>query len=250
GEILWLQRIQKALKEDDFELFLQPIVSVTGRVDTGPAYEVLLRLRGDDNAIITPADFMQAAERYHLMPNVDRWVLQATFSAIGSGSLKLPDRRSCTINLSGQTLGDPQFLDYVVDCLDRSGVTPDQICFEVRESSVIDNLSHAARFIAVLHGMGCQFALDDFGSGLGAFSNLRSLAMDYLKIDGSIIRGLGEDHMNEAMVTAMINLARTMDIRVIAEHVENESVFEVVRQMGVDFAQGFAVGRPEPLTTH
>jgi diguanylate cyclase (GGDEF)-like protein/PAS domain S-box-containing protein len=250
GEILWLQRIQKALKEDDFELFLQPIVSVAGRVDTGPAYEVLLRLRGDDNAIITPADFMQAAERYHLMPNVDRWVLQATFSAIGSGSLKLPDRRSCTINLSGQTLGDPQFLDYVVDCLDRSGVTPDQICFEVRESSVIDNLSHAARFIAVLHGMGCQFALDDFGSGLGAFSNLRSLAMDYLKIDGSIIRGLGEDHMNEAMVTAMISLARTMDIRVIAEHVENESVFEVVRQMGVDFAQGFAVGRPEPFETH
>lgn len=250
GEILWLQRIQRALKEDAFELFLQPIVSMAGRVDTGPAYEVLLRMRGEDNKSIPPGEFMQAAERYHLMPNVDRWVLQTTFSAIGSGALKLPDRRSCTINLSGQTLGDPQFLDFVVDCLDRSGIAPDQICFEVRESAVIDNLSHAGRFIAVLHGMGCQFALDDFGSGLGAFSNLRSLAMDYLKIDGAIIRGLGEDHMNEAMVNAMISLARTMDIRVIAEHVENESVFEVVRQMGVDFAQGFAVGRPEPLLTH
>jgi EAL domain-containing protein (putative c-di-GMP-specific phosphodiesterase class I) len=190
---------------------------------------------------------MQAAERYHLMPNVDRWVLQATLSAISNGALKLPDSRSCTINLSGQTLGDPQFLDFVVDCLDRSGIMPGQVCFEVRESSVIANLSHAARFIAVLHGMGCQFALDDFGSGLGAFSNLKSLAMDYLKIDGNIIRGLGEDHVNEAMVTAMVDLARTLDIRVVAEHVETEDAFDTVRRIGVDFAQGFAVGRPEPL---
>jgi diguanylate cyclase (GGDEF)-like protein/PAS domain S-box-containing protein len=247
GEIIWLQRIQNALKEDQFELFIQPIVSVVGRVETGPAYEVLLRMRGDDDEAISPASFMQAAERYHLMPNVDRWVLQATLSAISNGALKLPDSRSCTINLSGQTLGDPQFLDFVVDCLDRSGIMPGQVCFEVRESSVIANLSHAARFIAVLHGMGCQFALDDFGSGLGAFSNLKSLAMDYLKIDGNIIRGLGEDHVNEAMVTAMVDLARTLDIGVVAEHVETEDAFDTVRRIGVDFAQGFAVGRPEPL---
>ncbi len=250
GEILWLQRIQRALKEDAFELFLQPIVSVAGRVDTGPAYEVLLRMRGENDIAVTPAEFMQAAERYHLMPNVDRWVLQAAFSAVGSGALKLPDHRSCTINLSGQTLGDPQFLDFVVDCLDRSGISPEQICFEVRESAVTANLALASRFIAVLHGMGCQFALDDFGSGLGSFSNLKGLAMDFLKIDGAIIRGLGEDHVNEAMVTAMISLARTMDIKVIAEHVENETVFEAVRNMGVDFAQGYAVGRPAPLSTH
>jgi diguanylate cyclase (GGDEF)-like protein/PAS domain S-box-containing protein len=249
GEILWLQRIQKALKEDQFELYVQPIVSVIGRVKTGPAYEILLRMRGEDDDAISPASFMQAAERYHLMPNVDRWVLQATFSAISSGSLKLPDSRSCTINLSGQTLGDPQFLDFVVDCLDRSGIAPGQICFEVRESSVIANLSHAARFIAVLHGMGCQFALDDFGSGLGAFTNLKSLAMDYLKIDGNIIRGLADDQVNEAMVTAMVDLARTLDIGVVAEHVETEVAFDTVRRMGVDFAQGFAVGRPEPLRT-
>lgn len=247
GEILWLQRIQKALKEDRFELYLQPIVSVSGRVDTGPAYEVLLRMRGDDGTAISPVDFMQAAERYHLMPNVDRWVLQSTLSAIGSGTLKLPDQRSCNINLSGQTIGDPQFLDFVVDCLDRSGVPPAQICFEVRESSIVANLAHAGRFIAVLHGMGCEFAMDDFGSGLGAFSNLKSLAMDYLKIDGAIIRGLDEDEINQAMVAAMISLAGTMDIRVVAEHVETDTVFEVVRRMGVDFAQGYAVGRPEPM---
>ena len=246
GEILWLQRIQRALKEDRFELFLQPIVSVVGRVDTGPAYEVLLRMR-DEEGHVSPTDFMQAAERYHLMPNVDRWVLQATFAAIGSGVLKLPDRRSCTINLSGQTIGDPQFLDFVVDALDHSGVAASQICFEVRESAVTTNLSHAARFIAVLHGMGCEFALDDFGSGLGSFANLKSLSMDYLKIDGAIIRGLGGDDVNEAMVSAMIKLASTLNIRVVAEHVETEVVFDKVRQMGVDFVQGYAVGRPTPL---
>ena len=246
GEILWLQRIQRALKEDRFELYLQPIVSVVGRVDTGPAYEVLLRMR-DEQGSISPRDFMQAAERYHLMPNVDRWVLQATFAAIGSGALKLPDHRSCTINLSGQTIGDPQFLDFVVDSLDHSGVAAAQICFEVRESAVTNNVSHAARFIAVLHGIGCQFALDDFGSGLGSFANLKSLAMDYLKIDGAIIRGLGSDDVNEAMVAAMIKLARTMNIRVVAEHVESEAIFDKVREMGVDFVQGYAIGRPAPL---
>ena len=250
GEILWLQRLQKALKEDHFELFLQPIVSAAGRVDTGPACEVLLRMRNEDGGSATPGDFMEAAERYHLMPNVDRWVLQTTFGAIGSGVLTLPDNRSCTINLSGQTLGDPQFLDFVVQCLDYSGVTPGQICFEVRESAVIGNLTHAARFIAVLHGMGCQFALDNFGSGIGSFANLKNLSMDYLKIDGAIIRGLGSDDVSRAMVAAMIKLASTLKIRVIAEHVETDTAFSLVRDMGVDFIQGYAVGRPEALQLH
>lgn len=250
GEILWLQRLQKALKEDHFELFLQPIVSAAGRVDTGPACEVLLRMRNEDGGSATPGDFMEAAERYHLMPNVDRWVLQTTFGAIGSGVLTLPDNRSCTVNLSGQTLGDPQFLDFVVQCLDHSGVTPGQICFEVRESAVIGNLTHAARFIAVLHGMGCQFALDNFGSGIGSFANLKNLSMDYLKIDGAIIRGLGSDDVSQAMVAAMIKLASTLKIRVIAEHVETDTAFSLVRDMGVDFIQGYAVGRPKALQLH
>ncbi len=250
GEILWLQRLQRALKEDRFELFLQPIVSVGGRVDTGPACEVLLRMRDEAGAMVAPGDFMEAAERYHLMPNVDRWVLQTAFGAIGSGALHLPDRRSCTINLSGQTLGDPQFLDFVVQCLDYSGVVPEQICFEVREAAVTGNLTHAARFIAVLHGMGCKFALDNFGSGIGSFANLKNLSMDYLKIDGAIIRGLGTDDVSHAMVGAMIKLAATLKIRVVAEHVETDAVFSTVRDMGVDFIQGYAVGRPEALKLH
>jgi diguanylate cyclase (GGDEF)-like protein/PAS domain S-box-containing protein len=250
GEIIWLQRLQAALKENRFELYTQPIVAVGGRPDVGPACEVLLRLRNADGSESKPMDFMPAAERYHLMPSVDRWVLQTAFAAIGAGVLKLPKGRSVAVNVSSQTLADPQFLEFVVECLDRSGVQPAQVCFELAESAVAAHLSHAARFIAVLHGLGCQFALDDFGSGLGSFANLKQLSMDYLKIDGSFIRGLGGDDVSVAMVTAMIDLARSLGIKVVAEQVETEQAFEVVRALKVDFVQGYAVGRPAPLVVH
>ena len=247
GEIIWLQRLQTALKENRFELHIQPIVAVDGRPKGGPACEVLLRLRDADGVECQPVDFMQAAERYHLMPSVDRWVLQATFAAIGAGALKLPAGRSVAVNVSSQTLADPQFLEFVVECLDRSGVRAEQVCFELSESTVAANMSHTSRFVAVLHGLGCSFALDDFGSGLGSFANLKQLSMDYLKIDGSFIRGLGSDDVSIAMVTAMIELARTLGIKVVAEHVETEQAFDLVRALKVDFVQGYAVGRPVAL---
>ena len=247
GEILWLQRLQAALKENRFELRMQPIVAVAGRPDTGPAFEVLLRLRDADGVESLPMEFMQAAERYQLMPNLDRWVVQATFAAVGSGVLKIPHGRSVAINISGQTLGDPQFLEFVVECLDRGAVRPEQVCFELAEAAVASHHAHAARFIAVMHGLGCQFALDDFGSGLGSFANLKQLPMDYLKIDGSFIRGLGKDDVSTAMVTAMIELARSLGVKVIAEQVETEQAFEMVRALKVDFVQGYAIGRPVPI---
>lgn len=247
GEILWLQRLQAGLKENRFEIHTQPIVAIGGRPDSGPAFEVLLRLKDDEGAESRPLDFMQAAERYKLMPSVDRWVLQATIAAVGGGVLKLPKGRSVAVNVSGQTLADPQFLEFVVDCLDHSGVKPSQICFELPESAVAANLIQASRFIAVLHGIGCEFALDNFGTGLGSFANLKELAMDYLKIDGSFIRALGSDEVSTTMVAAMIELARNLGIRVVAEHVETEQAFEMVRALKVDFVQGYAVGRPRPL---
>jgi len=151
------------------------------------------------------------------------------------------------INISGQTLGDLQFLEFVVECLDSTGVTPAQVCFEISESAVIANLDHARRFVGVLHGMGCQFALDDFGSGIGSFSSLKTLPLDYLKIDGSFIRNLARDSVNQAMVTAMIKLARTLNFKVIAEQVEDAAAAEAARRMGVDYLQGYAIGRPQPL---
>ncbi len=247
GEIAWLQRLQQALKDNKFVLHAQPIVSVEGDVHDGPAFEVLLRMQDDAGREIAPGEFLQSAERYKLMPRIDRWVIETAFNALGSGGLRLPDNRSCAINLSGQTIGDSQFLEFVVECLDTTGVAPDSICFELTESSVITNIGHARRFIEVLHGMGCRFALDDFGSGLGSLANLRELSMDYIKIDGSFLRNLDTDSVSQAMVTAMIELARTLDIRVVAEQVENRRSLDAVRDLGVDFVQGYAIGRPRAL---
>jgi EAL domain-containing protein (putative c-di-GMP-specific phosphodiesterase class I) len=178
---------------------------------------------------------------------VDRWVVQTTLAALGRGALAVPAQRSVAINVSAQTLADAQFLEFVVECLDSTGVAPAQVCFEITESAVIANLEHARRFVGVLHGMGCQFALDDFGSGLGSFSSLRNLPLDYLKIDGSFTRNLGRDTVNQAMVTAMIKLARTLNFKVIAEQVEDAAALEAARRMGVDYVQGYAIGRPQPL---
>jgi diguanylate cyclase (GGDEF)-like protein/PAS domain S-box-containing protein len=248
GEIHWLQRLQTAIKENRFELLAQPIFSATKVTNEGPALEVLLRLQ--DESVpggIAPAEFLRAAERYRLMVEVDRWVVQTALTALGRGGIRLPEGRSLAINLSGQTLGDPNFLEFVVDCLDHTGVTPQQLCFEVTESSVITNMEHAQRFIGVLHGMGCRFALDDFGRGLSSFANLKNLSIDYLKIDGSFIRNLASDNVNQAMVAAMVKLARTLNFKVIAEQVEDSSALEAARKMGVDFLQGFQLGRPQPL---
>ena len=248
GEIQWLQRLQSALKENRFELMAQPIVATGSGSANGPALEVLLRLQ--DESVpegISPVEFLRAAERYRLMADVDRWVVQTSLTALGRGGIRLPAQRSLAINLSGQTLGDPQFLEFVVDVLDRTGVPPNQLCFEVTENSVITNIEHAQRFIGVLHGMGCQFALDDFGRGLSSFGNLKNLSLDYLKIDGSFIRNLGADTVNQAMVAAMIKLARTLRFQVIAEQVEDSGSLEAAKLMGVDFVQGYHLGRPQPL---
>jgi diguanylate cyclase (GGDEF)-like protein/PAS domain S-box-containing protein len=246
GEIQWLQRLQGALKENRFHLYQQVIVPAHGD-DGGPALEVLLRLQDEAGHELPPSEFMRAAERYRLMGLVDRWVVQTTFAALGRGAIPVPAHRSVAINVSGQTLGDAQFLEFVVECFDTSGVAPAQVCFEINESAVVANLDHARRFVGVLHGMGCEFALDDFGSGVGSFSNLKNLPLDYLKIDGSFMRNLARDTVNQAMVAAMIKLARTLNFKVIAEQVEDAASVDVARRMGVDYLQGYAIGRPQPL---
>jgi len=246
GEIQWLQRLQSALKDNRFHLYHQVIVPAHGE-DGGPAMEVLVRLEDETGKELMPADFMRAAERYRLMGLVDRWVVQTTLAALGRGAIAVPANRSVAINISGQTLGDVQFLEFVVECFDSTGAAPAQVCFEITESAVIANLDHARRFVGVLHGMGCEFALDDFGSGVGSFSNLKNLPLDYLKIDGSFMRNLERDTVNQAMVTAMIKLARTLNFKVIAEQVEDSAAEDAARKMGVDYLQGYAIGRPQPL---
>ncbi len=247
GEIQWLQKLQAALKDDHFELFTQPIISLSGRVANGPAVEIFLRLKDDDGSLILPSSFIRAAERYRLMGSVDRWVVGATLASLSQGGIKLPDERSCAINLSGQTMGEEGFLEYVVDCLDHSQIDPSRICFEVTETAVISNLEHAKRFVGVLHGMGCSFGLDDFGSGIGSLSSLQGLDIDYVKIDGAYTRNLGSDTVNQEVVGAITRLSKAVGFKVVAEQVEDQSSFDSLRDLGVNFIQGNYVEEPRSL---
>jgi len=247
GEIQWLRRLQAALHEDDFALAVQPIIAMSGGVDSGPAFEVLIRLNDGHGRPVDTAEFLRPAERYQLMPQIDRWVVNAALTALSAGEIKIASGRSCALNLSGQTLGDESFLSFVVEALDRTGVVPTSVCFEVTEAAILSNVQHAQRFIEVLHGIGCEFSLDDFGSGMGSFSSLKHLPIDYLKIDGTYTRNLQADEVNQEMVLAMIKLARTMEFRIVAEEVEHQEDFDWLRNVGVDFVQGHFVEPPAPL---
>jgi diguanylate cyclase (GGDEF)-like protein len=247
GDIQWLRQLQNALRDNKFELALQPIIATSSGDVSGPSVEVLLRMPDKDGRIGNSADFLRSAERYQLMPQIDRWVVNATLAAINAGEIKLASNRSCAINISGQTLSDESFLSFVVEALDHSGVGPASICFEVTEGAIFSNVQYAQRFIEVLHGIGCEFALDDFGSGLGAFSGLKNLPVDYLKIDGTYTGNLVADQVNQEMVAAMIKLGRTMDFRVVAEQVEEQEDFDWLRTAGIDFVQGNFVDTPAAL---
>jgi diguanylate cyclase (GGDEF)-like protein/PAS domain S-box-containing protein len=247
GDIQWLRDLQSALHEDGFELAVQPIIAMTSGADSGPALEVLIRLPDGRSREPNTADFLRPAERYQLMPQIDRWVVNATLSALSGGELKLAGQRSCAINLSGQTIADEGFLGFVVEALDRTGVSPSSVCFEVTEKAILANIQQAQRFIEVLHGIGCEFSLDDFGSGMGSFASLKHLPIDYLKIDGMYTRSLQTDEVNQEMVAAMIKLARTMKFRVVAEQVEHQEDFDWLRDIGVDFVQGHFVESPMNL---
>jgi diguanylate cyclase (GGDEF)-like protein/PAS domain S-box-containing protein len=247
GEFEWLHKLQSAIKDERFALYYQPIVSAYGNDTDGPSMEVLLRMIDETGAEIAPLEFLAAAERYRLMASVDRWVVQTTLVALSRNAFQLARDRSVAINISAQTLGDPLFLEFVVECLDSTGVAPDQVCFEIAESSVIGNMEATRRFVGVLHGMGCKFTIDDFGSGVASFSSLKNLPLDYLKLDGSFMRNLARDSVSQTMVTAMINLARTLNFKIIAEQVEDSAALDVARRMGVDFVQGYVIARPAKL---
>ena len=247
GEIHWLRKLQAAIATDDFELFVQPIISVTGRIPRGPAVEVLLRMRDKDEGLVSPNEFMRAAERYHLTGKLDRWVVRATLASVASGAIRLPDERSVTINLAGQTMLEDGFLDFVVDALDHSQVDPGQICFEVTEPAVLRDVDHARRFIGVLHGMGCSFALDDFGSDVGSLASLKGLDIDFLKLDGVYTRNLAGDAISQEVVSSVTRLSRAVGFKVIAEQVEDQADFDGLRELGVNFIQGNYVEAPRSL---
>lgn len=248
GEMQWVTKIQAALESDEFRLYVQPIVPVLeGQGAAREHYEVLIRMRDDSGCEIPPGAFLPAAERYNLAARVDRWVLTSLLEWLGGNARELERIDMCSVNLSGLTVADETFLDFVVELFEASSVPSGKICFEITETAVISNLSQATRFIATLKDQGCLFALDDFGSGLSSFAYLKSLPVDYLKIDGMFVRDVFTDPIDKALVKSINDVGKVMGKQTIAEFVESDAVRKVLAELGVDYAQGYGIGKPFPL---
>ncbi len=249
GQIRWVTRIRKALEENHFCLYSQLITAISPNELSEEHYEILLRLRDETGAIIAPMAFIPAAERYNLMHEVDRWVISTLFrnwSLLQSRTI--PNKPLVyAINLSGASINDDRFIDFIYEQFALYPVSPNLICFEITETVAIANLTKASKFIRQLQNLGCRFALDDFGSGMSSFAYLKNLPVNYLKIDGEFIKDIIDDPVDEAMVKAITQIGHVMGLKTIAEFVENNAILERIKVLGVDYAQGYGIGKPSPL---
>jgi diguanylate cyclase (GGDEF)-like protein/PAS domain S-box-containing protein len=244
GEMRWIPRIQQALADGRFRLYYQPIFAFSpGTIHTRHG-EILLRMLDEQGRIVLPGAFIPAAERYGLMLAIDQWVVSRSLEAL---SAVAGDAGVFTINISGQSLGATEFLEFVTERIRDTGVAPDQLCFEITETAAASELGHVLRFIDTLKKVGCRFALDDFGTGLSSFSYLKTLPIDYLKIDGAFIRELASDDIDMAMVEAVNRIGHKMGLLTIAEGVESDAISQKLQEIGVDYGQGYGLGKPQPL---
>jgi len=236
----WVAEIHAALREDRLLLYRQPVVALRDSLRVHH-YEILVRMRGRDGSVISPGLFLPAAERYGLIEEVDRWVIRHIFAYMAREQRQTGGGFSYAINISGLSLGDETFADFVLRELTEAGVAPSRVQFEITETSAINNLERALIFIHKLRAAGCSFALDDFGRGVSSLAYLRQLPVDYLKIDGSFVRNMLDDEIDSAMVSTVDHLAKHMGISTIAEYAETPELLEKLRLMGVDYAQGFGI---------
>ncbi len=248
-EMQWVSKLSAAIEADRLVLYCQEIAPVGRSADAGCHFEVLVRMLDADGGIIPPDVFLPAAERYHMITSLDRWVVSHGFAwyaenrvAIDAGSLD-----TMSINLSGASVTDNDFMKFIRHELTEYGVDPRKICFEITETAAIANLDAAVDFISGLKKVGCRFSLDDFGSGLSSFAYLKNLPVDYLKIDGSFVKGMESDAVDCAMVSAIHQLGSLVGIKTIAEFVENNEILKKLEEIGVDYAQGYGISRPMPL---
>jgi len=243
-EMQWAARINTALEEGRFELFRQTILPLQQQ-DEGAHYELLLRMRDENGKIVTPDNFITAAERYGITPSIDRWVIENAFRWLVSEADERARLSMCSINLSGQSLGDDKFLPYVIDQFHRSGLDASKICFEITETAAIASFSQANRFIQALKELGCKFALDDFGTGLSSFGYLKHFPVDFLKIDGSFVKEILHDPIDREMVRSINEIGHLTGKQTIAEFAENVEIINMLRSLGVDYAQGYGVSQPQ-----
>jgi diguanylate cyclase (GGDEF)-like protein len=246
-DILVVGKLRDALSNDSFRLDAQPILPLRGNYGR-PRFELLLRMLGDRGEIIPPGKFLSAAERYQLMPTVDRWVVHRTCELLGAHSASVgEDSARFAINLSGQSLQDESFLPFVIEQIKASSLPPGVLCFELTETATIGNLVKAQHFIRSLQDLGCQFALDDFGTGVSSLAYLKDLSVNYLKIDGSFVRDAIINTRSESMIKAIAQLAKVMCMETIAEYVETDVLRSRMADLGVDYGQGFAMGKAQKL---
>ncbi len=249
-EMQWVARINRALEEHRFQLWCQPIVPVDTypQSDLSSHYELLIRMEDEEGGIVPPDAFLPAAERYNLSTKLDRWVINTAFHCLSDNPAHVAKLSLCSINLSGLSMGDEEFLDFLLGTFHEVRIPAHKICFEVTETAAIANLAHAGRFINSLRQLGCRFALDDFGSGLSSFAYLKNLPVDFLKIDGMFVKDIVDDKIDRAMVRSINDIAQVMNKQTIAEFVENDAILDELRDIGIDFAQGYGIGRPQPMS--
>ncbi|MFO7286944.1 MAG: PAS domain S-box protein [Gammaproteobacteria bacterium] len=247
-EMQWVSRINRAREDDRLELFFQPIVPIGEIRDAPPLYELLLRMRDERGELVRPDSFIPAAERYNLMPSLDRWVIRQALSSLVWREERGGPPYTLALNLSGTTLNDAKFLDFLLEELAADSIAPGSLCFEITETAAISNLAKVVSFMRALKARGCRFSLDDFGTGLSSLTYLKHLPVDYLKIDGQFIRNVTRDPTDESMVDAIARMARALDIETIAERVEGREVLTRLAELGISYAQGFFIAVPRPVS--
>jgi len=244
-EMAWAARTREALDNNRLILFSQPIVPINPGSQLPAHAEVLVRMRGVKGEILEPGLFLPAAERHFLMPALDRWVLRKVLAELSKQSNQT---LQFSVNLSGSTISEESLLEEITDLIDTSGVCPKRLCFEITETSAIANLPVALKLMGGLRQRGCEFSLDDFGTGMSSLTYLRQLPVDYVKIDGKFVRGILDDSVDQAIVQAVFDVTSKLGIRTVAEHVESKQMLARLAHIGIDYAQGFYTGRPAPLT--
>jgi EAL domain-containing protein (putative c-di-GMP-specific phosphodiesterase class I) len=244
GEMQWVTRLEHALDERRFRLYAQRIEHCCGAAH-GVHFEILLRLIEPDGRVIAPSVFFPAAERFNLASRIDRWVLREVLDWMGSSRLEAVE--TVAVNLSGQSIGDKSFHRYAADLMARAPSQAGKLCFEITETAAITHMEDAKEFIAAMRKLGVRIALDDFGAGASSFGYLKSLAVDFLKIDGQFVRDILQDRLDHTAVCCFRDIAAVCGLQTIAESVESEEVLAELCRIGIDLVQGYLIHRPEPL---